>query len=89
LEFGTESPLVDLLKKILTGGPSNWQTIIRFISDLANGLEDLHRDIVHRYTSSPPYDINLIPCSDLHLGTVLVTSRTAGDFPGAVASKET
>ena len=49
LEFATEGLLIGYLNRTLTGQQSDWPVIIRFISDLANGLESVPgQGIIHR-----------------------------------------
>jgi hypothetical protein len=49
LEFATEGPLIGYLNRILTGQQSDWPVIVRFISDLADGLGGLHdQGLIHR-----------------------------------------
>ncbi|KAI9776085.1 MAG: hypothetical protein M1839_000598 [Geoglossum umbratile] len=67
LEFATEGPLINYLERTLIGQQSDWEAIIQFISDLANGLEGLHNQgVIHR---------------DIHPGNVLVTTRKARGMP--------
>ncbi|KAN0094154.1 kinase-like protein [Hyaloscypha variabilis] len=74
LEFATEGSIIGYLNRTLTGQQSDWPVIIRFISNLANGLERVHdQGIIHR---------------DIHPGNVLVTSRKDRGMPNRELPRE-
>jgi serine/threonine protein kinase len=60
-EFGLEGDGRELVKRCLNGTPQDWDMILRFVGDIASGLNDIHsHGVLHR---------------DLHWGNILGTTK--------------
>lgn len=60
-EFAFEGDGDKLVERVLKGTPQDWDMILRFVSDIASGLNDIHsHGVLHR---------------DLHWGNILGTTK--------------